>query len=157
MLSYRVFWSHIFPAVIFGMIGRGRLPKSWKDLGVDIATYPLGVLMIIGRLIDRMIRGWGNSSTIAETGLEAGVATGRAILRGNVKGIIKNAAKTIGALGGVPPTAQMVRTTEGAIDLMAGTTSDPRRLIYSEWALNQGKKSNKAPHRIRRRRVQRRR
>lgn len=46
---------------------------------------------------------------------------------------------TIAAIKGVPPTAQMIRATEGIIDLLAGTTEDPRRLIYSKWALEQGK------------------
>jgi len=95
--------------------------------------------MIIGRLIDRMIRGWGNSGTIAEVGIETAVGAGRAIMRGDVKETIRSAVKSIAAIKGVPPTAQMIRTVEGMIDLTAGTTEDPRRLIYSKWALEQGK------------------
>ena len=138
-VGHRVMWSYILPAILFGMIGRARPPKDWKELGIDLGTYPIAPLMIIGRMIDRMIRGWGNSGTIAETGSEAAVGAGRAAMRGDIKGVIMGAVKAIAAIKGVPPTAQMIRTTEGIIDLMAGTTQDPRRLIYSKWALDQGK------------------
>jgi len=139
-VAHRVMWSYVLPAVLFGMIGRARLPKDWKEIAVDLGTYPIMPLMIIGRLIDRMIRGWGNSGTIAETAPEAAVAAGRAAIHGDIKKVIKEAAKAVAAFKGVPPTAQMIRTTEGIIDLAAGTTQDPRRLIYSKWALGQGKR-----------------
>lgn len=142
IVAYRVMWSWIIPAMLFGMIGRGRHPRDWKEIGIDLGTYPVAPLIIIGRLIDRMIRGWGNSGNIAEMGLESAVKTGRAIGRGDVPKIIKGAIQTYGALTGHIP-AQLIRTTEGAIDMAAGTTDDPRRLIYSKWALEQGKTKKK--------------
>ena len=142
MAAYRTMFSYILPAILYGMIGRARPPTTWKELGVDLATYPVAPLFIVGRWIDRIIRGWGHSGTVIEIGGEAVVGFGRAALKGDTKKAIKNAVVAIGAFSG-RPTAQMIRTTEGAMDLAAGTTKDPRRLIYSEWALEQGKKKKK--------------
>ncbi|KKM08622.1 hypothetical protein LCGC14_1723530, partial [marine sediment metagenome] len=151
-VAHRLMFSWVLPAVAFGMIGRGGLPRSWEQIAVDLVTYPIASLMLIGRLINRAILGWGNSSTIVSTGFEAAVRTGIATtgvvkktikgkaVGGDVKKAIKGAAKTIGAIGGLGPTAQMIRTATGAADLAAGDTQDPRRLIWSKWALEQGKK-----------------
>lgn len=140
-VAYRVMFSYILPAIAFGMIGRGGLPKSWKQLTVDLVTYPIATIMLLGRLINRAIKGWDNSSTIVEAGPEEAVKTVKSLLRGDIKKAVQNAAKTVGAFGGVPPTAQMSRTFTGVVDLATGDTKDPRRLIWSEWALEQGKKS----------------
>lgn len=141
-VGYRTMFSYVLPAILYGMIGRARLPKDIKELLTDLATYPIASLVVVGRWIERMIRGWDNSGTIAEIAPTEASKLGRAIKRGDLSEIIKRAATTIGALTGHIP-AQAIRTTEGAIDIAAGTTKDPRRLIYSEWALNQGKKKKK--------------
>ncbi len=140
--GHRVMFSYVLPAILFGMIGRGGLPKDIKDVVVDLATYPIAGVVVIGRWITAMIRGWGSSSTIAEIGPEeAGKLVG-AVKRGDLQDIIKYAATTVGAATGRIP-AQAVRTAEGVIDIATGETQDPRRLIYSEWALAQGKKEKK--------------
>jgi len=139
IVAYRTMFSYILPALMFGMIGRARPPKDLGELMIDLATYPVAPIVIVGRWIDRILRGWGQSGTVAEIGPEELVKTGQAVLRGDIKNIIKHAAATIGAFAGAP-TAQMIRTAEGIIDIAAGTTRDPRRLIYSKWALEQGKK-----------------
>ncbi len=137
MVGYRTMFSYILPAMLFGIIGRARLPKTWKDVMTDLATYPIAPLLLVGRWMDRMIRGWGQSGTIAEAGPEELIKSVEALKRGNLKGFMFHAAKTIGAFTGTV-TAQMVRTTEGALDMLAGSTKDPRRLVYSKWALEQG-------------------
>lgn len=138
-VAHRVMFSYIMPAILFGMIGRGSLPRSWEQLATDLITYPIATLMLVGRLINRMIMGWDNSSTIVEAGPEELIKTGKAIRKGDIRGMITGAAKTIGAFSGRVP-AQTFRTLSGAEDLLTGTTKDPRRLIYSQWALDQGKK-----------------
>lgn len=140
-VAYRVMWSYVIPAILFGIIGRGRLPITeeginWKALAVDLATYPIATLMLAGRLINRMIRGWGNSGTVGEIAPEEAVRTVQAARRGDIPGMIKHAAATYGAATGRIP-AQAIRTVGGAMDLAAGTTRDPRRLIYTQWALDQ--------------------
>lgn len=144
-VAYRVMWSYIMPAILFGIIGRGRLPFKKEDdrwtldllaLGVDLTTYPIATLMLAGRLITRMIRGWGNSGTVGEIAPEEAVRLAQAARRGDISGMIKHAAATYGAATGRIP-AQAIRTVGGAMDLAAGTTKDPRRLIYTQWALDQ--------------------
>lgn len=141
-VAHRVMFSYVLPSIMFGMIGRGGLPKDWKDVAVDLATYPLAGAVVIGRWITQMIKGWGDSSSVAGIAPgEAGKLIGAA-KRGDIKDIIKYAASTVGAATGRIP-AQAIRTAEGVIDIATGETEDPRRLIYSEWALKQGKKKKK--------------
>lgn len=140
--AHRVMFSYVLPAIMFGMIGRGGLPKDVKDVAVDLATYPLAGAVVVGRWITRMIKGWGDSSSVAGIAPgEAGKLIGAA-KRGDIKDIIKYAASTVGAASGWIP-AQAIRTAEGVIDLATGETEDPRRLIYSEWAIKQGQKKKK--------------
>jgi hypothetical protein len=140
--AYRVMFSYVLPAVLFGMIGRGGLPKDWKEVAVDLATYPFAGVVVLGRWITRMIRGWGNSSTIAEAAPEEFGKLIGAAKRGDILDIIKFATSTVGAATGWIP-AQGIRTAEGTLDLVTDETDDPRRLIWSEWALEQGKKKKK--------------
>ena len=140
-VAYRVMWSYVIPAIVFGIIGRGGLPMdegkiSLRKLLVDLTTYPIATLMLAGRLINRMIRGWGNSGTVGEIAPEEAVRTIQAARRGDIPGMIKHATATYGAATGRIP-AQAIRTTAGIMDLVAGTTRDPRRLIYTQWALDQ--------------------
>lgn len=140
--AHRVMFSYVLPAVLFGMIGRGGLPKDVKQIAVDLATYPLAGVVVLGRWVTRMIRGWGGSTTIAGVAPEeAGKLVGAA-KRGDIPNIIKRAVTTVGAATGRIP-AQAIRTAEGVADIAAGETEDPRRLIWSEWALKQGKKKKK--------------
>ena len=150
--AYRIMFSYVLPAILFGMIGRGGLPKEWKQVAIDLITYPLAPIVLFGRWMDRIIRGWGQSGSVAGIAPEEFVKTGQAVIRAitkegdvtskDIQNIIKHGAATIGGATGAP-TAQMIRTTEGIIDIAAGTTDDPRRLIYSKWALEQGKPKKK--------------
>lgn len=157
MVGYRTMFSYILPAILFGMIGRARLPEDWNDIAVDLVTYPLATFFLIGRYMDRVIRGWGQSESIAEAPLEEAVRFGRAIEKGDWRGILRGAATNMGtvaiAMEKPGPTAQMIRTGQGLYDLYAGKTNDPRRLIYSKWALEQGKPKDVG---IRRRKLRRR-
>jgi len=150
-VAYRVMWSYVIPAIVFGIIGRGGLPMdegkiSLRKLLVDLTTYPIATLMLAGRLINRMIRGWGNSGTVGEIAPEEAVRTVQAARRGDIPGMIKHATATYGAFTGRIP-AQAIRTTAGIMDLAAGTTRDPRRLIYTQWALDQEKTTRPAERR----------
>lgn len=138
MVGYRTMFSYVLPAMMFGMIGRAGPPRTIKDVIIDLLTYPVAPLVVMGRWIDRIIRGWGQTETVAEIGPESLVKFGRAALERDVKKTIKYALQAIGGFTGRIP-AQAIRTTEGMMDLISGETKDPRRLIYSKWALEQGK------------------
>lgn len=161
LVGYRVMMSYILPAILFGMIGRARLPEDWEDIAVDLVTYPVATFFLIGRYMDRVVRGWGQSELIAEMPLEEAVKFGRAIEKGDWTGILKHGAANVGialiAAEKPGPTAQMIRTGQGLYDLYAGKTNDPRRLIYSKWALEQGKKKDVGIHRRKRRKPRERR
>jgi hypothetical protein len=139
--GYRVMFSYVLPAMLFGMIGRARLPKTIGEVIVDLVTYPIASLVVVGRWINAMIKGW-DSGTIAEAGPGELAKLMGAIKRKELAKIIKYAASTIGAFTGRIP-AQAIRTTEGAIDLSGGKTEDWRRLIYSEQALKEPQEETK--------------
>jgi len=146
-VAWRVMWSWIMPAIMFGMIGRGGLPTddegdiSLGKLLVDLTTYPIASVMIAGRWITRMIKGWGSSGTVGEIAPEEAIRAFQAMKEGNVKGTIMHAAAAVGAATGRIP-AQGIRTASGVMDIMAGKTQDPRRLVYTKWALEQEDKKS---------------
>ena len=131
-------FSYVLPAMLFGMIGRARRPKTIGEVITDLVTYPIASVMVVGRWVNAMIQGW-SSGTIAEAGPAELSKLVSAVKRRELMKIIKYAASTIGAFTGWIP-AQAIRTTEGAADLYKGETEDWRRLVYSKQALKEKKK-----------------
>lgn len=135
MVTYRLLLSYIIPALLYGIIGRGRLQKNWKEVAFDESTYVLGPLFLAGRMAYNAIQGFaGGASGPEEIGwveLEKAIESalqgkgGKAALRG---------AKAVGGLTGRIPS-QAITTGTGAYDLMTGETTDLRRLIYTDWSL----------------------
>ena len=143
--AYRVMFSYVIPALLFGMIGRGGPPDEWKDVAVDLAVYPLGALFLVGRVVYNASQGFaGGGTTVAEIGISELEKTIAAGFRGDVGNVVKHGIKATGALTGRIP-AQVIRTAEGTYDLAQNETDDWRRLIYSEWALSKGDKDGTAP------------
>jgi len=151
--GYRVMMSQIIPALVFGMIARGRLPRDWKEAGIDLGTYTVAPTILLGGLVNRLITGL-DSGLIAYSGWESffGVIQQAKKLpnwedmtdeekASTIRMLIKKTAMTIGAFTG-KITAQDIRTMEGAYDLMMGNSTDPRRLIWSEYALTKGNKED---------------
>ncbi|KKN54249.1 hypothetical protein LCGC14_0594310 [marine sediment metagenome] len=143
--AYRVMFSYVIPALLFGMIGRGGPPEDWGDAVEDLALYPLGSLFLVGRIIYNASRGFaGGGTSVAGIGigeLEKTIAAG---FRGDIGKVVKHGVKATGALTGRIP-AQAIRTAEGAYDLAQNETDDWRRLIYSEWTLSRGDKGAATP------------
>ncbi len=135
MVMYRVLFSHILPAMMFGTISRGGLPDDWGDVLFDSIIYSLGPMMLIGRLITDAMLGFGGGKTSVEDILPANFSkTVQAILKGEPKQAAIPALKTVGGLTGRVPN-QAIRTGQGVYDLWTGETDDLRRLIYSDWSL----------------------
>jgi len=136
--AYRVMFSYVIPALLFGMIGRGGPPDEWKDIATDLALYPLGSLFLVGRMIYNATQGFaGGGTSVAEIGINELEKTIAAGFRGDIGKVAKHGIKATGALTGRIP-AQAIRTVEGAYDLSQNETDDWRRLIYSEWSLSRG-------------------
>jgi hypothetical protein len=150
--GYRIMMSLVLPAIAFGIIGRGGLPTedgdiSLKKLLIDLTTYPIASVMVVGRWINRMIKGWGKSGTVGEIAPEEAARAYQAMMKGDIRGTIQHAAAAYGAVTGRIP-AQAIRTASGTLDLIAGDTRDPRRLVYTQWALDQGNVTKKGAGRI---------
>lgn len=139
-VAYRVMMSYMLPAVVFGMIGRGFAPpEDEKELATDVLMYAGGAPLLMGKIVQGAVRGWGTSFGMSEMAFtEPAKAIGKA-QKGDMIGVLKHAAATV-AMWKTPgmPTAQMLRSVEGAMALDAGDTDDTKRLIWSEWALKQG-------------------
>ena len=141
-VMYRVMMSHTLPAIVFGMISRGFAPPDEKQLAEDLLLYVGGTPMFFGRLVTGAITGWGNSLGLWDMIIEGPKEIVSGVKNQDGGDILKGAAKTIGALNPGFPTAQMVRTVEGLGEMANGTMDDPRRLFWSEWALEQGETSD---------------
>ncbi len=143
--AYRVMFSYVMPALLFGMVGRGGPPDEWTDVVKDLALYPLGSLFLVGRIIYNAAQGFaGGGTSIAEIGITELEKTVGAGFRGDIGAVVKHGTKAVGALTGRIP-AQAIRTAEGAYDLAQNETDDWRRLIYSEWTLSRGDKGATTP------------
>jgi len=150
----RALVSLVLPALIFGLIKRGRPQKDLKEITEDVILYPLGVLPILGSWASSAYQGFGQSY-VGQIGFDELVKAIKSLKRdkdGNVnkKKFLVHAAKSAGAFTG-RGGAQAIRTAEGAYDLATGETRDPRRLLYSEYNLNgKDKKSGSSSRRPRR-------
>lgn len=131
LMSHRIAFSYIIPAMAFGFIARGGPPEDWGDVAFDLGTYPLGSMFLAGRLVDGAIRGYGPLGNIAGISFDE---FGKATQARTVPGVVKHGIRAIGAATGRIPDAP-IDFVEGSIDLYQGDTEDWRRLIYSEWAL----------------------
>jgi len=140
-LAYRLLMSQVLPALLLGMVSRGRPPDDPIEITKDLAFYLMSPYMFIGRLTYNLITGdWGpEQGFLFETpAREAGYAAS-ALRRGDIKNATKYGARTVGALtkGLIP--LQAIQVTEGLIDLASGETDDVRRLLWSERALEKDK------------------
>lgn len=155
MAAYRMLTSYVIPALVFGMIGRGGPPESWKDAAFDLTTYPLGVLFLVGRVVTNGLNRFSGGAGIEMTGLTAAekligeladvseeLVAGETEKAGTsaVKAL-KYGAHTVFALKGYP--RQVLTTEQGIEDLATGKTEDYRRLLWSQWSLGTDSESKK--------------
>ena len=163
MMSYRLLMSQILPALVLGMVSRGRLPEDFGEIAKDMFFYLVTPFTFFGRTAYNISVGdWGPSRMIVETPfIEAGRLAG-AIKKDKPKGyarwsskkkaewdrnyyknIIKYGLRTTGAVSGGRLPLQAITTTEGAINLMTDETDDFRELVWSKYALKSKKKKKK--------------
>lgn len=142
-IAYRVLMGHTLPALILGTISRGRLQEDWEEVGMDLVGHSLGPLYFVGNLTVNAMQGFSGRS-VASLPFQFMEQTVRAVANDDstVKDIVLPFAKTIGAVGGLP-AGQAIRTAEGIVDLTEGEETDLRRLVWSKWQLEQGKKKKK--------------
>ncbi len=140
-VAYRLMMSQILPAMLLGMISRGRPPESAEEIAKDLAAHFLSPFVFLGRLAYNVAAGdWGPSNNIALTPALETQRMVSAMKRGDVRGTTKYTARTIGAWSGGKIPLQAVTSAEGAWDLATGETEDFRRLVWSEYAMKTRKK-----------------
>jgi len=150
MMAYRLMVSQILPAILLGMISRGRPPRDPKEFAEDIGYYMLSPYLVIGRGIYNLYKGeWGPGGfmSLTETPLKETERLVKAIRSGNKRNILRYGARTAGAWTGKIPL-QAITTAEGAWDLASGESEDIRELVWSKYSL-QGKRGTRKKERFR--------
>ena len=165
MLGYRLLMQQIVPALLLGMVSRGRLPEDFGEIGKDLAFYMMSPYFFVGRFLYNtfIARDWGPMSgfiwetPLTETYRFAGAAMGNKPVsyaswgatkqrewdQKRLKDVAKYGARAIGAWTGGYPPLQVVQTVEGGWNLATDNTDDFRELIWSKYALKKkGKKKD---------------
>jgi hypothetical protein len=146
LTAYRFAMTWWLPALVFGMIERGRLQDDPKEVAVDLVKYPVATLLIVGDMIQYALTGESKRGELYEMGGTAVADTVRAATRGDLRAVAKNAARSIGILGGaIHPkmrgaiTAQTIRSIEAAYDLAFSEKKPPlKSLVIGEYAAKKG-------------------
>jgi len=135
-VMYRVAFSYIMPALLMGVISRGRLPKEPKEALKDLISFPVAGFFFIGSIIRSMIEGWDEFSipplSWANDILKAGTMK-------KVSTKIRYGLSALAKVLGIPWN-QPCRTVKGMMDYLGGNTDDLRRLVYSEYTIAEKKK-----------------
>lgn len=149
-VAYRALMSGILPAVTMAMVSDGfDAPEDTAELTKDILAYPISSLFFFGQMASGIMEGFERSS-IADTLPNELTKAARSLTQDNPNwgGVLEHMAKAIGAGAGIP-TSQPMRTLTGAKELITGETEDPRRLIWSEYALKKKEPKRHDPFRPR--------
>jgi hypothetical protein len=135
MAAYKILFSLVIPALVFGLLRRARLPETWGEAMFDQAALPISAHLFLGDIAMASVMGFSGARTgVEDIALsEAGKAI-QSISKGSFKAGVWHGAKAAGAVTGKIP-AQAFRTAEGIKDIATGETKDLRRLIYSKWSL----------------------
>lgn len=131
--AQKLLFSVVLPALLLGMIARGRFPNI-KEALMDVARFPLHGMFLVGSMVNTVIDEYGEWTTPVLGGPQAFVAAGAAIKRGDWARAGRFGLETSAYALGVPFN-QPYRTYKGLLALMNDETDDWRRLIWSDYAL----------------------
>lgn len=134
--SQKFLFSVVLPAMILGMIARGRLPTK-KEAALDVLKYPVSGLFFVGSMINTALNDFGDFGPPLLMGPIAAVKAGTALTKKEWEKVGKYGIKA-GTVAANVPYSQLYRTYKGTLALMRGETDDWRRLIWSEYALTKG-------------------
>lgn len=130
--------------LLVASIGRLALPRNAKQVFKDLAGSLLGMFVFFGTALRGWLEGYESINPPAVQSVVEGTTglaeLGVAVYLNDPEKLAKAGLKTAEALArtsGIPIT-QPIRTFKGAYDLVTGRTTDWRRLIISQYALNQG-------------------
>jgi len=131
--------GQVLTSQILGLVVRGRLPDDPLEMLEDLAFYLVTPWFFFGRLGYNAVTGqWGvEESTgfmLPLQGFNEMYKAVRAAKTGKIGKAVAHTVGTVGALTGKIPQ-QAIKTTKGAVDILAGETDDLRRLYYSKYML----------------------
>jgi hypothetical protein len=130
-VGYRVLMSYMVPAMIMGLIARGRPQEEPEEVVKDAASYAVAPVFVVGGMASGLIQGYGTRMPV---GLGVFEEMGRAYQADSPAGAARAAGNATAQVLGLP-WSQPKRTLQGIIALGDGETSDARRLVWSEMAL----------------------
>jgi len=165
MLAYRVLMSTILPATFLGLIGRGfNPPDDPKEWAKDMASFMVAPIFMFGRVASAILNGYDPSSMIGFGWAKEMAEAQRdysqskdAKKEKTRQAALKRAGVHVAGAGAMAlgvPWSQPKRFTKGVVALNDLETDDPRRLIWSQYAL-EGGESKKKTGRLRRSRKRR--
>jgi len=141
-VGYRVLMSYFVPAMVMGLISGGfGPPEDPKEVVQDLAAYGVAPVFAVGSMASGMIQGYGVRMPIGfgmfeEFGKAATAKDGRKVIERVIGGV---------AQGYGLPWSQPKRTLQGIVALGDGETSDARRLIWNEYALQKESEGASVP------------
>ena len=143
LAAYRVLMSYILPATVLGLINRGFTPPDPEDWAKDMASFAAAPLFVFGKIISAVLNGYDPSSTVgfgwAKELYDASTSTKDGEF--DYAGAGVHLAGAAARAGGIP-WSQPKRTIKGIMELNSLDTRDPRRLIWSSYALGEGPSSS---------------
>jgi len=131
-VSYKVMMSLIIPALLIGMISRGK-PPDLKKAGIDLAAYAVVPIFFFGQILSSIMQGFSPEGTVA-TQWTSDLNKALTVKKPAAK--VKYGIRAVAELTGIP-VVQPLRTFNGIIDMYRGDTTDPKRLIWSAYYLKE--------------------
>ena len=125
-------WSKLIPGWLLSVISRGRTPTA-EELGKDTLMYAILPIWPVGSMYAAAVQGYEKMSVPTGAFLDDAL---KAAQSKKLSKKLRYGAQSAGRLVGVPVN-QPVRTLLGTIDLSRGDTDDFRRLLWSEWSLEE--------------------
>ena len=137
--TYRFMMGEMLPAMVLGVIVRGRLPETPGEVAKDLISYLMNPAVFFGRFLYNIATGNYDPVTTSISmmplrAFEEAVKTSRAVKRGDVPGMVEGVARTYGATTGQIPE-QAIITARGAYDLATGESDDWKRLMRTEGSI----------------------
>jgi hypothetical protein len=140
----KIIEAFIAPALLFGLIRRGRLPKDGQEVAEDIGTALITMIPIFGPLIVAGLEGYNDMSPLALKSLEYMQSAASSAKKQNWLTALKNIGLGAGTVAGAPVTA-IRRIIEGITAVAEGKSDSWRDFVYGTYRANQARKEAQMP------------
>lgn len=125
--AWTSFFAYILSNFVLGVIGRGRLPRTPKEVLKDQFYWGVGIVPFLGPFARSMGIGYGTLEPAVVSWL---TSAGKGVKRGDWLRV----AADVGAVGGIP-TKGPERTVRGMYAILSRKDRRARRLLWTEYAM----------------------